>query len=95
MSYAAAADHLTYCAGLGIEPASWCCRDAIDPFGLQRVLQSAYLNVLFTLSYNIFLKIPSTFNLMPQNDTLLLFYKCYKGEFLIHRCKPGPPDDPH
>ena len=24
-------DPLTHCAGLGIEPASWCCRDATDP----------------------------------------------------------------
>ena len=24
-------DHLTHCALLGIEPASWCCREATDP----------------------------------------------------------------
>ena len=34
MTYAAAAampDPLTYCAGLGVDPASWCYRDAADP----------------------------------------------------------------
>ena len=24
-------DPLTHCAGRGIEPSSWCCRDAADP----------------------------------------------------------------
>ena len=28
---AAKPDPLTHCAGLGIEPVSWCCRDAPDP----------------------------------------------------------------
>ena len=31
----AAPDPLTHCAGLGIKPASWCCRDAADPIAPQ------------------------------------------------------------
>ena len=31
---AATQDPLTHCAGLGMEPASWCCRDTADPIGL-------------------------------------------------------------
>ena len=31
----ATTDLLTHCAGPGIEPASWCCRDAADPVVLQ------------------------------------------------------------
>ena len=38
-TYTAAAamlDPLTHCAGPGIEPASWCCRDTSDPISPQQ-----------------------------------------------------------
>jgi len=41
-TYAAAIatpDPLTHCAGPGIEPVFWYCRDTTDPFGPQRELQ--------------------------------------------------------
>ena len=34
----AALDPLTHCAGLGIEPASWSCRDALNPIVPQQEL---------------------------------------------------------
>ena len=36
---AAMSDPLTHCARPGIEPASWCCRDAAGPIVLQREVQ--------------------------------------------------------
>ena len=36
-------DRLTYCAGPGIESASWCCRDAADPVAPQWELPSPLL----------------------------------------------------
>ena len=36
---AAMPDPLTHCAGLGIEPATWFCRDAADSVALQWELQ--------------------------------------------------------
>ena len=40
-SMAATPGPLTYCSGLGIEPVSWCCRDAADPVVPQRELPPA------------------------------------------------------
>ena len=48
--YAAAAatlDPLNRCAGLGIEPAAWCCRDVADPAAPQQELH--YLPNLYFL----------------------------------------------
>ena len=36
---AAILDPLTHCAGPGLGPESWRCRDATDPIGLHRELQ--------------------------------------------------------
>ena len=37
-------DPLTHCAWLGIEPVSWCCREASSPVGSQQGLQSFLVN---------------------------------------------------
>ena len=40
---AAAPDPLSHCAGLGIDPSSWHCRDAADPIELQWELQLLHI----------------------------------------------------
>ena len=37
---------LTHCAGLGIEPVSWQCRDTADPVALQQFRSLALLSGL-------------------------------------------------
>ena len=49
MTYLAAAavlDPLTHCAGPGIKPASWSCRDAIDPVAPQEKLHFPALKII-------------------------------------------------
>ena len=41
----------THCAGLGIEPVSWCCRDAFDPIAPQWELLSSWFYCRF---YSVF-----------------------------------------
>ena len=37
-------DPSTYCVGPGIEPVSWCCRNAVDPVVSQQdLLQDSFL----------------------------------------------------
>ena len=40
-------DPLTNCTELGIEPVSWCCRDAADPIVPQQELFKSLLYILY------------------------------------------------
>ena len=45
----AALDPLTHCSRPGIEPVSWCCRDAADPVAPQQELQNGYFEGLLNI----------------------------------------------
>ena len=46
LAAAAVLDPLTHCAGPGIKPASWSCRDAIDPVAPQEKLHFPALKII-------------------------------------------------
>ena len=51
-------DPLTHCAGLGIEPASWCCRDATNPGAPQQELLNLLLDAKQQACCEAFYKCP-------------------------------------
>lgn len=44
---------VTHCAGLGIEPAPWCCRDAANPIAPQRCNIFLSFFLFYLLDFNL------------------------------------------
>ena len=70
-------DPLTHCAGPGIEPASWHCRDATDPRVPQWELQF-FLVLILTL--RSLMKVPGFLTIIFRGTTVLSGKSCVTSD---------------